>query len=453
MKILIVGAGIVGFNLAEELSQEGHDISIVDRDVDQIKLISEKLDVLAVAGNACLPTVLKAAKIRDVEMVIAVTDKDEINLMVCALADKFKVKQRIARLRHMEFTSERPVFSLQELHVDQAINPRKIIIEFILKILKTPGAVNVADFAGGEILLRGFDVPENAPLAGKTIGELQDISDFNSFLIVAIVRAGELIIPKFENEICVGDKVYMMVDKEFLPLVLPMVNKTADVVRKVVIFGANRLAVNLAKELEAMGVGDISILEPDLRKANSAADELSKSMVLHGAGTDLHLHYDVNMDQADFFMALSDDDEDNILASVLAKKHGAKRAVVVTNDPEYLPILDSIGIDVAVNPRLITVGVILQRLRKSKVSSVFKLVEGEAEVLEIMLDEKSKCTGRKINQLGFPKDAIIGAIVRKKSMIVPRGDTLLEAQDTVVLVTLPSAIGKVEKIFSQKTFF
>ncbi len=453
MKILIVGAGIVGFNLAEELSKEGHDISIVDRDIDQIKLISEKLDVLAVAGNACLPTVLAAAKIRDVEMVIAVTDKDEINLMVCALADLFKVKQRIARLRHMEFTSKKPIFTPAELHVDEAVNPSQIIIRFILKILKTPGAVNVADFADGDILLRGFDVPENAPLAGKTIKELQDISDFNSFLIVAIVRAGELIIPKFENEICVGDKVYMMVDKEFLPLVLPMVNKTADAVHKVVIFGANRLAVNLVKELEAMGIGDISILEPDLKMANRAADELSRSMVLHGAGTDLQLYNDVNISEADFFMALSDDDENNILSSVLAKKHGAKRAIVISNDPDYLQILDSIGVDVAINPRLITVGVILQRLRKGKVRSVFKLIEGEAEVLEIALGDESKCVDHKINQLNFPKDAIIGAIVRNKSMIVPHGDTLLKSGDTVVLVTLPSAIGKVEKIFGQKTFF
>jgi len=349
MNILIVGAGIVGFNLAQELSHEGHDISIIDADAEKIKLISEKLDVLAIRGNGCLPSTLLQGRIRDAEMVIAVTDKDEINLMVCFLAHKFEVKERFARLRNMELTGESQVFKPEELFVDHAINPAEIIIDSILKIIKTPGAVNVAEFADGQIFFRGFDVPEDAPLAGKTIEEIREVSELNAFLVVAIVREGKMIIPKYENRILAGDKIYILVDHDFLPLVLPMLNKQTDEIQKVIILGASRVAINLARELDEF-IDDVSIIEPSMEKANEAADILEHTTILHGSGTDPDLFNDINMKDADLYLALSNDDEMNILSALLAKKHGAKRAVVITNDPDYLPILDSIGMDVTINP-------------------------------------------------------------------------------------------------------
>ena len=191
MKILIVGAGIVGNNLAQELSEEGHDISIIDQDPEKIRRISETLDVMSVCGNACLPSILVKAGIRDMEMVIAVANKDETNLMVCSLASKFKVPKRFARLRSMEFTGSGQIFPHEELFVDQAINPGEIITDTVIKLLQTPGAVNVAEFAQGKVLLREFDLPENAPLTGKSIEELASISDLDLILIVAIVREGK----------------------------------------------------------------------------------------------------------------------------------------------------------------------------------------------------------------------------------------------------------------------
>ncbi|MBI4384077.1 MAG: Trk system potassium transporter TrkA [Nitrospinae bacterium] len=453
MKILIVGAGIVGYNLALELSKEGHDISIIDEDREKIKRISEKLDVLSVEGNACLPSVLARAGIRTAEMAIAVADRDEINLLVCMLAHKFNVKKRFCRLRNMEFTGAGQIFPPSELFVGQAINPGQIIVEFILKILKTPGAVNVAEFADGEILLRGFDVPENAPLAGKKIGELRSVSEFNSFLIVALARDGKLIIPKAQDEIRIGDKAYMLVDKEFLPLVLPMFNKKAQEVEKIVIFGGNRVSVNLARSLEAAGIPDVSIIEPDLEKANEAAREVSRTVVLRGNGTDPDLFDEINMKKADFFMALSDDDESNILSSLLAKKHGARRALAITNDPDYLPILDSIGMDISINPRLITVGAILRHLRKGQVRSVYRLAENDAEVLEIAVNPDSSIAKKKISKLNMPENAIIGAILRNREMIVPDGETVINQGDLVVVVSLPDAIDKIEKLFGKRRFF
>ncbi len=453
MNILIVGAGIVGFNLAQELSHEGHDISIIDADPEKIKLISEKLDVLAVRGNGCLPSTLIQGRIRDAEMVIAVTDKDEINLMVCFLAHKFEVKERFARLRNMELTGESQIFKPEELFVDHAINPAEIIIDSILKIIKTPGAVNVAEFANGQIFFRGFDVPADAPLAGKTIEEIREVCELNAFLVVAIVREGKMIIPKYENRIQAGDKIYVLVDHDFLPLILPMLNRQVDEIQKIIIYGASQIAVHLARELNEF-ISDVSIIEPSLEKANEAADTLEDTVILHGSGTDPDLFNDINMKDADLFLALSNNDEMNILSALLAKKHGAKRAAVITNDPDYLPILDSIGIDVTINPRLITVSEILKHLRKGQVVNLYKLIEGEAEVLEIVISAESAAAGRLINQLHMPEHSIIGAVLRVDGeMVVPGGSTEILEGDTVIVVTLPDCIGKIEKIFGKKSSF
>ncbi|HKI49333.1 MAG TPA: Trk system potassium transporter TrkA [Desulfobacteria bacterium] len=453
MNILIVGAGIVGFNLAQELSHEGHDISIIDADAGTIQRISEKLDVLAIHGNGCLPSVLIQSRIRDAEMVIAVTDKDEINLMVCFLAHKFGVKERFARLRNMELTGKSQVFKPEELFVNHAINPASIIIDSILKIIKAPGAVNVAEFADGQIFFRGFDVPEDAPLAGKTIEEIRELSELNAFLVVAIVRAGKMIIPKYENRIQAGDKIYILVDHDFLPLVLPMLNKKVNEIQKIIIFGASRVGINLAQELDKF-IDDVSIIEPSLEMANEAADILEHTTVLHGSGTDPHLFNDINMKDADLFLSLSSDDEINILSALMAKKHGAKRAVVITSDPDYMPILDSIGMDVAINPRLITVAEILKHLRKGQIVNLYKLSEGEAEVMEIVPTEKSAAIGKRINQLNMPEQSIIGAVLRNDGeMVVPGGSTEILKGDTVIIVTLPDSIGKIEKIFGKKNSF
>jgi len=451
MRILIAGAGIVGNNLAEELSEEGHDVSIIDENAEKVRRISDTLDVMSICGNACMPSVLVKAGIRDMEMVIAVTNKDEINLTVCFLASKFQVPKRFARLRSMEFTGSGQIFSPKELFVDQAINPGEIIIDTILKILQTPGAVNVAEFAQGKILLREFDLPENAPLTGKSIKELASISDLDLIIIVAIVREGKLIIPKPEDTLKTGDRIYTLVNKEFLPFLLPMLNKTVDEVEKIVIYSANPVSINLSKALEET-VKNVCIIEPSREAAHKAAEELSKTLVHHGTGTDLDLFNEINMEDVDFFMALSDDDENNILAALLAKKYGAKRALVITNDPEYLPILDSIGMDITVNPRLIVVSTILKHLRKGGVISVFKLIE-DAEVLELVVDANSTIAGNRVSDLSFPTDAMIGAILRQGEMLPPDEKITFQEGDSVIVVALSSAIEKIEKLFGRKRHF
>ena len=451
MRILIVGAGIVGYNLAQELSHEGHDIAIVDQDPERVRRITDTLDVMAVEGNACLPSVLMKAGIKSSEMLIAVTEKDEINLLSCFLASRFEVPKRFARLRNMEFTAKDSIFSPEEIFIDQAINPGQIIVETILKILETPGVVSVAEFADGEVLLREFDVPENAPIAGKTIENIRNITQMDSFLIVAIVRDGELVIPKDQDILQAGDRFYTLIDKEFLPFLLPMLNRTMDQVEKIIIYGATSTSTQLALALEE-NMRDVCIIEPSREKAHRAADQLKRTVVQHGSGTDMDLFNEINMKDADFFLALSHDDENNILSALLAKKYGAKRALVITHDPEYLPILDSIGMDITINPRLITVSAILKHLRKGQVMSVFKLIE-DAEVMEIGVQEDSSIANKQIGKINFPKGAIIGALLRQGEMLLPNDEVTIEAGDSVIVVALPGTIEKIEKLFGRKRSF
>lgn len=449
MQILIVGAGVVGYQLAEELSQEGHDISIIGLDPAKIKKVKEKLDVLAFQGNACQPSVLIKAGIETSEMVIAASNVDEINIMICAMAHKFNVKKKIARIRNLEYTGKDKIFDPKELFVDMAINPDEIIIDFIGKIIETPGAMNVAEFAGGEIQLRGFEIPGDAPIVGKKLFELNSIYSLDSFLITGISRNGEMIIPKGEDRIQTGDHIYILVARDLLPLILPMLNKHVDTIQKVVIHGANSIGLNVAKRLEEK-IDSVILIEPNAEKAELAASTLNKTTVLYGGATDQDLLKDANISNADFFMALSDDHECNLLSSLLSKKQGAKKVIIITDNPDYLPILDSIDMDIVINPRLLTVGAILQHIRRGRIQSVVKLGENETEVIELIPDPKSPVVGKKLSQIKFPKGAIVGAIIRNGDMIVPYGESIIEAGESVIVFALPQAIPKIETLFGKR---
>lgn len=452
MRILIVGAGVVGFQLANELSKEGHDISIIDSNPAKIKKINEKLDVLAFLGNGCQPSVLKKAGIETSEMVIAASSVDEINIIICTLANKFNVKKKIARIRNLEYTGCEKILNLKDLFVDTAINPDEIIIDFIGKIMETPGTMNVAEFAEGKIQLRGFDISKDAPIVGKKLSELSGLYSLDSFLITGISRNGEMLIPKGEDQVQIGDHLYVLVAEDLLPLILPMLTKHVDAIQKVVIYGANTVGINVAKILEEK-FENVTLIEPNTEKSEFAASILNKTTVLYGEATDQDLLKDANIASADFFMALSDDDESNLLSSLLSKKQGAKKVVIITDEPDYLPILDSIEMDIVINPRLLTVGAILQYIRRGRIQSVVKLRENETEVIEMTPDPKSPVVGKKLSQIKFPPGSIVGAIIRNGDMIIPDGESIIEVGESVIVFALPQAILKIEKLFGKRKLF
>ncbi len=449
MKILIVGAGAVGFNLAKQLSKEGHDISVVEKDPELVKRINEKLDVFVASGSASSPAILEEAGIKNADMILAVTNSDEINMVVCTLGHSYGVKTKIARIRSPEFTDEKPFLHRNGFHIDHIVNPEKITINSILNIIGTPGAIYVADFTEGDILLRGFSVPDDAPIAGKKLSELREIEATDSFLIVAIQRNEEMVIPTGETKILPHDNIFVLVAREALPYFLPMVNRRADEVEKVTIYGVNRASLELAKKLEDQKIG-VTIIESDKEKTQRAATVLDKTIILQGDALDIDLLKESSIDIVDFFVALSENEQTNILSSLLAKRLGAKKAIVLTVDTAFVPIINSLGMDIVINPRLITVGSILQHIRRGHTLSVVKFHQSEAEAIELIAEEGSKIVGKPLRDISFPLGSILGAIVREGVMQIPTGKTVINPDERVIVFALPNAIEKVHSLFIGK---
>ncbi|MFC1524791.1 Trk system potassium transporter TrkA [Planctomycetota bacterium] len=448
MKIIIVGAGIVGSNLAEELSCEGHEIAIIDKNSEKIKKLSETLDVLAITGDAASPSVLRSADVASTEMLISVTDRDEVNIVVCMLAHKLGIKKRIARIRNEEYTNSKAVLDLHDLYITRAINPDQIIVDSITKIIETPGATYVEEFVEGEILLRGFDVPKDAPIAGKTLSELKDVMGVDAALIAGIYRGDQLIIPRGTDEIRVGDHIFVLVAKDTLPFFLPLVNKKVWGVRRVIIYGAGPQGVTLARKLEEK-IDKVVVLEESEELAEEAAGKLNKAIVLKGKGTDVDLLNQADIREADYFIALSDDDENNLTSGLVARKCGAKRIVVLTHDPDYVPILDSIGMDVVINPRLITAGAILEYIRHGRVRKLVKLKEAAAEVMELVALTGSKVVGRPLKDVKMPSGALVGIVMKDTTPVIATGNTIIKPGERVIIFVLPEARKKIEALFER----
>ncbi len=449
MKILIVGAGAVGFNIANQLSKEGHDISVVEENPELVQKITEKLDVFVVAGNGSSPSVLETAGARDAHMVLAVTNSDEINIIVCILANQYGCKIKIARIRNNELTSKNLLLKGNGFCVDHMINTEQILVDSLIKIIETPGATFAIDFPIGNILLRGFHVPEDAPIAGKRFSELEGIEYTDSFLIVSVQRNGEMIIPTSETEILPDDDIFVLVSKMGLPYFLPMVNRRADEVERVIIYRTSRTGIQLAKRLEDSSI-DVTMIEPKKEMAEMAAAELDDTIVLHGDATDIDLLKEATIEDADFFIALSEDAQTNLLTSLLAKKHGAKKTIVLTNEPALVPIINQVNVDVVVNPRLITASAILQHVRRGQIVSIAKLGDSEAEAIELVAEEGSEIVKKQLNKIRFPKRSTLGAIVRNGTMLLPKGIKAINPGESVIVFTLPDAIEKVQALFSKK---
>ncbi|MFQ5714713.1 MAG: Trk system potassium transporter TrkA [Candidatus Scalinduaceae bacterium] len=449
MKVLIVGAGDVGFNIAKQLSQEGHDISVVEENPELVRRITEKLDVLVVAGNGSSLNILETAGVRDAHLVLAVTNSDEVNIVVCIIANQYGRKIKIARIRNSEFTGKDSLFKGNGFCVDHMINPEQIIVDSLIKIIETPGATFAVDFPIGDILLRGFHVPKDAPIAGKRFSELEGIEYTDSFLIVSIQRNGEMIIPTHKTEILLDDDIFVLVAKMGLPYFLPMVNRRADEVERVIIYRTGRIGIQLAKRLEDSSI-NVTMIEPKKEKAEKAAAELEDTIVLHGDATDIDLLKEAVIEDTDFFIALSEDAQTNLLTSLLAKKHGAKKTVVLTNEPALVPIIHQVNVDVVVNPRLITASAILQHVRRGQILSIAKLGDSEAEAIELIAEEGSEITKKTLNKIRFPKSSTLGAIVRNGTMLLPKGINAINPGESVIVFTLPDAIEKVQALFSKK---
>jgi trk system potassium uptake protein TrkA len=446
MRVIIVGAGEVGYHLAERLSQENQDVVVVETDPERAERASELLDVMTVVGNGASIPVLEEAGVRDARILLAVTSQDEVNLISCLAASRLGVDYTIARISNPDYYARGSVLSRERLGIDLMINPEREAARETFQLLQSAAATDVANFAEGQVQLIGLVVRDKAPVCGKTLAQLgEEYQDYH-YVTVAVVRNGETSIPDGDSTIEAGDQIYMLSPTAEVSSIPPMAGYEPFQLNRVMIAGGSAEGQFLAEILEEHGV-ECTILDHDRRRCLELAEALPRSLVLHADATDLELLEMEGVSGIDGFVAATGHDETNLLASLLAKSVGAHKVVSLIEKFDYLPLVPRVGLDAAVSPRMSAVNAILRYVRRGRVMTVATLKGIEAEAIEFRVGDDSPIANRLIAELSFPVGAVIGTIIRGDAIIIPRGMDLVMAGDEVIVFALPGALPEVEKFF------
>lgn len=446
MKIIIIGAGEVGFHIARKLSEEGQDVTLIDKAPLQIKRINENLDVRSVLGSGTSPRVLKEAGAVDTDLLVAATDSDEVNLFACLLGrnlNPYMVK--IARVRNQEYIDEEHLIGQELLGIDHVINPESVMVESILSLMEYPWASEVIDFAGGRVKLIGITVKEGSPLTGKPLMSLT--GQAKKLLIGAIVRGEQVLIPRGKDQVMPNDLVYLVTQGDEALNLLPAFDIHPRPLKRVIIVGGGQTGGSLAAHLDGSRI-KTTIIEKDEAICTRLSENLERILVIKGDGTDKNLLIEENVQDVDFLIALTGDEENNILISLLAKGLGARRTITRISKFSYIPLISAIGLDTVVSPRLSAVRAILQFIRRGKIISVAPLKGEHAEAIEAEALETSEVVNQPLAQVKFPKGAIVGAVVRGESIIIPSGDTVIQPKDHLIIFAQRQVIPKLEKLLT-----
>ena len=450
MKVVIVGAGEVGFHIASHLSQENKEVVIIDRDPGAIRRVSDSLDVQVVEGSGSSPVVLDEAGIKDAEVILAVTDSDEANLVACLVANILSSStKKLARVRHGDFDQYHDILREHAPHIDNVINPEIEVVKTIESMLRVPGAADVGEFADGRILFIGVYLDKASRLAGIKLAELPDKVVNNRPLIAAIVREEELIIPRGDDRLMPGDLVYFISEKDKLQDTLAVFDKHDKPANRVLIVGGGNIGLRLARRLEETA-NYCKIIERDAARCALLAESLNKTVVLCGDGSDQGLLAEENIQDMDVVVTLTDDEETNILASLLAKRMGAGKSITKISKFSYFPLMKAIGIEQVVSPRLSAVNSILQHIRRGKVLSAISIKGEQAEVMEALALETSDIVDKPLKQISFPKGALVAGVIRRDKIIIPSGDSVIQPDDRIIIFARRQAIPKIEKILAVK---
>lgn len=440
MRIIIIGAGEVGHYLAKGLSNEAKDVVIIDNDEQKLNALREQIDVQTIHGDGSSLPVLKSAGADHADILIAVTNSDQGNMMACVVSRVyFSIPKVVARIRNAEYTAK-PI--LYKLSIDMAISPEKEAAENILKLLPIPNATEVLDFEDGKVMVVGYKVDPLSPLLGRQLKDLGSLSD-KSVLLAAILRDEKVQIPKGNDTIKQNDIVYAVTPRSQIEYLNQIFNSQSKV-ENVMIIGGGAIGEYLAQHLEEQAV-NVKLIEPNKKRCYELSEILTHTYVLHGDPTHIDFLLEENIDEMDACIAISDDEQMNILVSLLAKRLGCRRTICSVVKSEYIPIASSIGIDSVISPRLSAASAMLRFIRQGSVLSVGTLRDNEAEAIEVVAQATSKIVNKPIYQINFPKDAIIAAIIREQEVIIPKGDDMIIPGDKVVIFTLMKAIKKVEK--------
>jgi len=448
MKIIIIGAGEVGFHSAEKLSEEGQDVLVIDKDPDKIKRIVENLDVQVLVGSGTSPETLKTSGIKEADMLVAATDSDEANLIACLLARNLnRYILKVARVRNQEYLQEKDLFGKDLLGVERIINPDTVMVETIRNLMSVPGASDVIEFVDGRIKLIGITIKPDSPFAGRSLNTFN--SRNGNLLIGAIIRGEKVLIPHGQDIIGANDMIYLVVKSDELHKVSGFLDNREKEFRKVIIIGAGETGTALAMALDKTQL-HVKIIERDNQRCAGLAEKLEKVIIINGDGTDKDLLQEENINEMDFLVALSGDEENNILISLLGKELGVKKTITRISKLSYIPLVSAIGIDTVVSPRLSAVRAILQYVRRGKVISVAPLKGEYAEAIEVEALETSDIVNTPLSLIDFPKGALVGAVIRGEEIIIPRGDSVIRCNDRLIIFALRKVIPKLEKLLTVK---
>ena len=452
MNIIICGAGRVGFTIAKLLSEQNHAITVVDQSSEDIQKINDSLDVKAIVGKATLPSVLENANTEEADMIIAVTRNDEINMMICQIAYSiFKVPKKIARIRSQDYLNPKfsKLYNKENLPIDVIISPELEIAKSIQRKLESPGALDNVPFAENKIRLLEIFIEENCPIANIKLNELTKKFPKLNANILGVVRDEKFIFLKKNDLMKVNDKAYVTINSIQMKETLNAFGHDEKISNNILIIGGGNVGFNLAKNIEkSFEDARLKIIEKDKERAEFIANELNNTIVINGNGLDEDILAEVNLEDVETVIALTNDDEDNLMASVLVEKFSKdKRTMALINKPNYSLLQSSLKIDDLIDPRMTTVSSILKHVHKGSIETAYTILNGEYEVIEAEIIETSELINKELKNSNLPDEIRIGAVLRKDEIIIPRSNFVFKNEDTVVFLAKRDQLSIVENMF------
>ena len=458
MNIIICGAGRVGFTIAKQLSEQGHSITVIDTSSEDIQKIDDALDVKAIVGKATYPTILEKANAAETDMIIAVTRNDEINMVICQIAFSiFNIPKKIARIRSQDYLNPKftTVYNKENLPIDVIISPELEIAKSIQRKLEAPGALDSVPFADNKIRLLEILINDDCSLINIKLKDLTKKYPNLDANVIGIIRDDKFLIPKKEDEIRKNDKIYVIINSSQTAETLEAFGHTEKVSKKILIVGGGNIGFNLAKNIEeTLDAARVKIVEKDKERAEFLASELNNTIVINGNGLDEEVLAEANLEEAETVLALTNDDEDNLMVSVLVEKFAKdekeiedKRTMALVNKPNYSLLQDSLKIDDLIDPRMNTVSSILKHVHKGTIETAYTIMNGEYEVIEAEIIETSELINKELKNSNLPEEVRIGAVLRGDKIIIPRSDFVFLKEDKVVFLANKDSISVVENIF------
>ncbi|WP_442577572.1 Trk system potassium transporter TrkA [Mesorhizobium sp. ASY16-5R] len=451
MRVIICGAGQVGYGIAERLAAEKNDVSIIDTSPDLIQTVRDALDVRGFVGHGAHPDVLEKAGAQNADMIIAVTLHDEVNIVACEVAHAlFNVPMKIARIRAQAYLQPhyQDLFSREHLPIDVIISPELEVGEMVMRRIALPGAMDVVRFADNKIATVAIECLEDCPVINTPLSQLSQLFPDLPATVVGVNRAGKLFIPRSADQLLVGDIAYVVANRDQIRRTLGLFGHEEQEATRIVIAGGGNIGLYVARQIEQkQGRTKIKIIESNRERAVAAADSLRRTVVLHGSALDQRLLHEADIQEAELMVALTNNDQVNILSSVMAKRLGCKSNLALINNPSFLDITKTVGIDATLNPGSVTVSRVLQHVRRGRIRAVHSLQHGAAEVIEAEALETSPLVGVFLRDLDLPDGMRIGAVYRDGVVLKPNGSLRIKAKDRVVIFALEKAVKQVEQMF------